>query len=55
MEVKVPAIPTRGGRGGQAIRAMLEHDMIPSLIRKDVTDIEGIHDYMIWHIHYVGR
>ncbi len=44
-----------GGRGGQAILAMLEQDMKPFLLGKSGDDIETIHDEMFWHIHYVGR
>lgn len=44
-----------GGKGGQAIKAMIEHDFTPALIGKDGSDIESIFDFMEWHIHYVGR
>ena len=44
-----------GGKGGYATRAMIEHDLAPVLIGKDGEDIEGIYDFMEWHIHYVGR
>ncbi|QBG45922.1 mandelate racemase/muconate lactonizing enzyme family protein [Verrucomicrobia bacterium S94] len=44
-----------GGKGGYAIRAMIEHDLAPALIGRDGTDIDGIYDFMEWHIHYVGR
>ncbi|MBA7520412.1 3,6-anhydro-alpha-L-galactonate cycloisomerase [subsurface metagenome] len=44
-----------GGKGGYAIKAMLEYDFIPALIGKDGTNIESIYDFMEWHIHYVGR
>ena len=44
-----------GGRGGQAILAMLEQDMKPFLLGKSGDDIETIYDEMFWHIHYVGR
>lgn len=44
-----------GGKGGHAIRAMIEHDFAPILTGKDGTDIGGIYDFMEWHIHYVGR
>jgi L-alanine-DL-glutamate epimerase-like enolase superfamily enzyme len=44
-----------GGKGGRAIRAMLEHELAPFLIGKDATDIDGIYDGLWWHIHYVGR
>lgn len=44
-----------GGKGGYAIRAMIDHDLAPALIGKDGTAIEEIYDFMQWHIHYVGR
>lgn len=44
-----------GGKGGRAIRAMLEHDLAPALVGMDADKIEEINDFMIWHIHYVGR
>ncbi|TRX59975.1 mandelate racemase/muconate lactonizing enzyme family protein [Fulvivirga sp. M361] len=44
-----------GGKGGQAIWAMLQTDLIPALIGKDGSDIASIYDFMEWHIHYVGR
>lgn len=44
-----------GGKGGRAIRAMIEHDFAPALIGKDGSDIEHVADFMEWHIHYVGR
>ena len=44
-----------GGKGGHAIKAMIEHDFSHALVGKDGTDIEGIYDFLEWHIHYVGR
>lgn len=44
-----------GGKGGHAIKAMLEHDFAPALVGQDATDIDAIYDFMEWHIHYVGR
>lgn len=44
-----------GGKGGHAIKAMIEHDLAPFLIGKDASDIDLIYDGMQWHIHYVGR
>lgn len=44
-----------GGKGGYAIKAMIEHDLAPALIGRDGADIEAIYDFMEWHIHYVGR
>lgn len=44
-----------GGRGGQAIRTMVECDLAPFLIGRDATDVEALYDAMQWHIHYVGR
>ncbi len=44
-----------GGKGGRAIKAMIEYDFKEALIGKDGSDIEGIYDFLEWHIHYVGR
>ena len=44
-----------GGRGGLAIKAMLDNDLVPQLLGKDGTDVEGINEWCDWHIHYVGR
>lgn len=44
-----------GGKGGHSIKAMLDYDIAPALIGKDGTDVEGIYDFLEWHIHYVGR
>ncbi len=44
-----------GGKGGRAIKAMIDHDFEKALLGKDGSDIEGIYDFLEWHIHYVGR
>lgn len=44
-----------GGRGGQAVRALLEHDLAPRLVGSDPGPVEAIHDDAQWHLHYVGR
>jgi L-alanine-DL-glutamate epimerase-like enolase superfamily enzyme len=44
-----------GGRGGQAIRALLMHDLAPAVTGQDAADVEGLHDPCQWHVHYVGR
>ncbi len=44
-----------GGKGGRAIKAMIEHDLAPALIGQDGSQIESIYEFMEWHIHYVGR
>lgn len=44
-----------GGKGGYAIKAMIDHDLAPVLKGKDATAIDEIYDFMEWHIHYVGR
>lgn len=44
-----------GGRGGQAILAMIEHDLGPQIIGRDAKEIESIYDHMETYIHYVGR
>ncbi len=44
-----------GGKGGTAIKALLERELVPFLLGKDGADIDGLYDGMWWHIHYVGR
>ncbi|MEM9261615.1 MAG: uroporphyrinogen decarboxylase, partial [Bacteroidota bacterium] len=44
-----------GGKGGQAIRAMIVHDLAPALVGQNGSDIASLYDFMEWHIHYVGR
>ena len=44
-----------GGKGGHAIKSMIDNDLLPGLIGKDGSDVEGLYDFMQWHIHYVGR
>jgi len=43
------------GRGGRAIRALLEIELVPFLIGKDPRRIEQLWDEMWWLLHYVGR
>lgn len=44
-----------GGKGGHAIKAMIEHDLAPLLTGQDATDIVALYEQMQWHVHYVGR
>ena len=44
-----------GGKGGPAIKAFIEADLVPFLLGKECTDVEGLNQAMDWHIHYVGR
>ncbi len=44
-----------GGRGGQAILALLRHDLGAFLIGRDAEQVEDLHNAMQWHLHYVGR
>lgn len=44
-----------GGKGGHAIKAMIEYDFKKALIGMNGSDIDGLYDFMEWHIHYVGR
>lgn len=44
-----------GGKGGHAIKAMVEYDLAPALLGKDGSEIDEIYDFLEWHIHYVGR
>lgn len=44
-----------GGKGGRSIKAMIEHDLAPALLNKDAREVEALYDFMLKHIHYVGR
>lgn len=44
-----------GGKGGHAIKAMIEHDLAPFLMGKDGTAVEALYEAMQWHVHYVAR
>lgn len=44
-----------GGRGGNSIKALLDHDIAPFIIGKEPSNIELINDELQWHLHYVGR
>ncbi|BAM04706.1 putative mandelate racemase [Phycisphaera mikurensis NBRC 102666] len=44
-----------GGKGGHAIAAVLEHDLAEALLGKNGLDVEGVSDFIEWHLHYVGR
>ena len=43
------------GRGGRAVRALIEHDLAPLLAGRDATDIQGLWDLMWQRLLYVGR
>lgn len=44
-----------GGRGGRAIRTMIEDDLAPFIIGRSATGIDALHDEMAAYVHYVGR
>ncbi|MEM9426109.1 MAG: mandelate racemase/muconate lactonizing enzyme family protein [Pseudomonadota bacterium] len=44
-----------GGKGGYAIKAMIEHDLTPFLIGQDADEVEALYEAMHWHVHYVAR
>ncbi len=44
-----------GGKGGHSVAAMVQHDLAPWLLGRDVTDVESLNDAMQWHVHYVAR
>src|SRR3712207_2893209 len=43
------------GRGGRAVRALIEHDLAPLLVGQDATDVEALWDRMWRGVLYVGR
>ncbi|WP_424985225.1 mandelate racemase/muconate lactonizing enzyme family protein [Microbulbifer sp. S227A] len=44
-----------GGKGGHAIKAMLDHDLVPFLMGQPAGDVEALYEAMQWHVHYVAR
>jgi L-alanine-DL-glutamate epimerase-like enolase superfamily enzyme len=44
-----------GGKGGRAIHALLQHELVPFLIGRDEHDVEGLNVRMEEYLHYVGR
>ncbi len=44
-----------GGKGGFAIKAMIDHDLAPFLEGQDGDAVEALYDAMQWHVHYVAR
>jgi L-alanine-DL-glutamate epimerase-like enolase superfamily enzyme len=44
-----------GGRGGHAIKAMIDHDLAPFLIGREAQEVEALYQAMQWHVHYVAR
>jgi L-alanine-DL-glutamate epimerase-like enolase superfamily enzyme len=44
-----------GGKGGSAIKALIEDDMAPLLLGKDGSTPEVISNDLEWSVHYVGR
>jgi L-alanine-DL-glutamate epimerase-like enolase superfamily enzyme len=43
------------GRGGRAVKALIDHDLAPLLVGRDADDIEGLWDLMWGRLLYVGR
>jgi L-alanine-DL-glutamate epimerase-like enolase superfamily enzyme len=43
------------GRGGHAVKAIIEHDLSPCLAGRDARDIDRLYDDMQHVMHYVGR
>ncbi len=44
-----------GGRGGHAIKAVIQHDLAPVLIGRDAAEVEDLFTFMDTYLHYVGR
>lgn len=43
------------GRGGQAVRALIDHDLTPLLLGEDASEIQHLWDLMWRRLLYVGR
>ncbi len=44
-----------GGRGGWAVKGLVDHDLAPYLLGRDGAEVESINELCESHIHYVGR
>lgn len=43
------------GRGGLAVKALIDHDIAPMIVGQDATDIQALWDLMWQRLLYVGR
>ena len=43
------------GRGGRAVKALIDHDLVPLLLGQDAGDVRGLWDLMWQRLLYVGR
>jgi L-alanine-DL-glutamate epimerase-like enolase superfamily enzyme len=43
------------GKGGRAVKALIDHDITPAVIGRDATDIEGIWRHLWQRLLFVGR
>jgi len=43
------------GRGGRAVKSLIDHDLAPLLVGRDADDIRGLWDLMWQRLLYVGR
>jgi L-alanine-DL-glutamate epimerase-like enolase superfamily enzyme len=43
------------GRGGRAVRSLIDDDIVPLIVGQDATDIRGLWDLMWQRLLYVGR
>jgi len=43
------------GRGGRAVKALIDHDIVPMIHGQDATNIRGLWDLMWQRLLYVGR
>lgn len=44
-----------GGRGGHAVKSLIDHDLAPTIVGMDGDSPATVLDAMEWHVHYVGR
>lgn len=43
------------GHGGVGVQAILEHEIAPLLIGRDIDELGGLWDELWWRLHWVGR
>jgi L-alanine-DL-glutamate epimerase-like enolase superfamily enzyme len=44
-----------GDIGGEAIRSLIQRELVPLLLGMDANAVDDIWDRMWWHLHFVGR
>ena len=43
------------GRGGKAVKTLLDTEIVPLLLNEDASDVERLFDKVWWQLHWIGR